>query len=127
MKFGERLEKEKRPQWVDFYIDYHKLKAMILELETQERYKGAEDMEQQNTSLSVPLPTDSSGTPVSKRTFSVDETHITQENFFHVLEQVWIIICFQTIDVSASLLMLVVYLLHYCRKFLKSTISRATK
>lgn len=88
MKFGERLEKEKHPQWMNFYIDYNQLKEMILELETQERYKGAEDMEQQNTSLSVPLPTDSSGTPVSKRTFSVDETHITQETFFQFLEQV---------------------------------------
>lgn len=79
MKFGERLEKEKRPQWANFYIDYHKLKSMILDLETQERYKGSDDLEQQNTSLSIPLPTGSSGAPVLRE--------YSQEAFFHVLEQ----------------------------------------
>ena len=84
MKFGEQLVKGKNPEWAEYYMDYFKLKEMILELEKNISNQASDNLTETKTSLSVPRPTNAAGVPNEQE----KQSSITQEMFFIALEQV---------------------------------------
>ena len=79
MKFGDYLKAHLCEEWSDNYLNYDKLKKIIKRLE--ERHINVENVGGIGTSLSVPLPTNAAGMPIS-----AGQADITQEDFFKFLE-----------------------------------------
>jgi hypothetical protein len=80
VKYGEKIIKEMRPEWSNYYLDYSKLSKIISDLEME--HHEAVDFDDRTTSLSIPMATDASGLPIARK------TGITQETFFLALEHV---------------------------------------
>ena len=90
MKFGEYLINNRNVDWVEYYLDYHRLKDLIRALHDKH------EMDNQNpdgigkgTSLSVPPPTNAAAQPISsgiKRERGGSTGEYTQESFYEVIE-----------------------------------------
>lgn len=83
MKFGEHLRNNRLPEWVNYYIDYDKLKKTIKELEQKhlEVNAATDTSGPYGTSLSVPRPTNAAGMPIQ-----LTDSETSQEKFYEVIE-----------------------------------------
>ena len=79
MKFGDYLKAHLCEEWADNYLNYDKLKKIIKRLE--EGHINVQNTGGIGTSLSVPLPTNAAGMPIS-----AGQADFTQEDFFKFLE-----------------------------------------
>lgn len=76
MKFGDHLIDNKVPEWKEMYLDYDRLKKIIKAIEAKRMPNTVTS--EKGTSLSIPKPTSSTGTPA--------DNDYGQEDFFALLE-----------------------------------------
>ena len=81
VKFGEFIKEGLNPEWKEMYMDYDKLKDMIIALE--QKHFG-EAPTGKGIALSVPAQTNAAGIPVD---MDPALASLTQEQFYSFLEQ----------------------------------------
>eukprot|EP00614_Pseudopedinella_elastica_P010020 CAMPEP_0172590006 /NCGR_PEP_ID=MMETSP1068-20121228/8496_1 /TAXON_ID=35684 /ORGANISM="Pseudopedinella elastica, Strain CCMP716" /LENGTH=804 /DNA_ID=CAMNT_0013385687 /DNA_START=190 /DNA_END=2604 /DNA_ORIENTATION=- len=95
MKYGQYLEENMTPEWVQHYMSYKELKKILKVLEEQMIAKPPSDGWTSGVSLSTPAPTNAAGMPTARDEddASVDGLSIesgakvyTENDFFKLLE-----------------------------------------